>query len=91
MCQRGGNYVSDRWTRLPVFLQQAGRFEEAMQEFNRLLSEVGARVKNEFPDSATPEMIEKYIQLNQDKIYDKMQMVRNRQKRLDKLTAKESL
>jgi len=79
----GGIYVMDRWTRLPVFLQQAGRFDEAMLEFERLLSEVESRVDAEFEHSK-PIVKEKYVHLNYQKIYDKMRMVCKRQKLTDK-------
>ena len=83
MRRHGGNYVIDRWTRLPVFLQQAGRYEDAIKEFKRLLKEVETRVKNDAFEGTSPETIEKYIHLNYFHIYDKMRMVSKRQKDLD--------
>ncbi len=83
MREHPGNYVIDRWTRLPVFLQQAGRFEEAMQEFDQLLSEVEDRVKQESSDDASSAWIEYIVNLNHQKIYDKMHMVCKRQKNLE--------
>lgn len=83
MREHPGNYVLDRWTRLPVFLQQAGRFEEAMQEFEKLLSEVEGRVKQEGPDSASAAWLEYMVNLNNQKIYDKIRMVCKREKRRD--------
>lgn len=86
MRKHPGNYILDHWTRLPVFLQQAGRFEEAMQEFDRLLNEVEDRVKQESPDDASAAWIEYIVNLNCQKIYDKMRMVCKRQKRLNDVT-----
>lgn len=91
MRRHGGYYGFDRWTRLPVFLQQAGRFDEAMREFERLLSEVEDRVKNEGSDRSTPASIQKYIHLNYQQIYDKMRMVCKRQKLLDKAAEYQAL
>lgn len=83
MRQHPSDYVLDRWTRLPVFMQQAGQFDEAMQEFERLLSEVEERVRQESPDRASPAWIEYQINRNYQTIYDKMRMVCKRQKRSD--------
>lgn len=80
MRQYPSNYVLDRWTRLPVFMQQAGQFDEAMQEFERLLSEVETRVRQECLESASVAQVEHLVNLNYEKIYDKMRMVCKRQK-----------
>lgn len=70
----------DRWLRLPVFLQQAGRFDEAMQEFKQLLKEVKPRVKRELARVPYPTAVELHTHLNYYHIYDKMRMVCKRQK-----------
>lgn len=80
MRRHGGIYDIERWLRLPVFLQQAGRFQEAMQVFRQLLDDVEPRVKAEFSHTS-PTTIEKYIHLNYKKIYDKMRMACKREKR----------
>lgn len=65
--------------RLPSFLQQAGRFEEAMEEFNRLLGEVDANAADMF--SHQPEFIQKGQALHvKATIYDKMRLACKRQK-----------
>lgn len=74
------NYVLDRWTRLPVFMQQAGQFDEAMLEFELLLGEVEERVKQESHDGASTTWIEYSTNRNYATIYDKMRMVCKRQK-----------
>jgi tetratricopeptide (TPR) repeat protein len=84
MRERGGNYAIDRWTRLPVFLQQAGRYEEAMQEFQRLLDEVKPRVAKETELVTLPSVRRKQVHLNFVHIYDKIRMVCKREKLLDK-------
>jgi len=84
MRRHGGNYVLDRWTRLPVFLQQAGRYEEAMLEFQRLLSEVKARVEQEAKFVKLPSYRRKLEHQNFEHIYDKMRMVCKREKLPDK-------
>lgn len=83
MRQHPSDYVLDRWTRLPVFMQQAGQFDEAMQEFERLLSEVEERVKQECQDRVSQAYIEYQTNRNYQTIYDKMRMVCKRQKRPD--------
>lgn len=69
------------WTRLPVFLQQAGRFDEAMQEFERLLVEVKPRIAKEIAlCRPSPSAVKKFTHLSYAQIYDKMRMVCQRQK-----------
>lgn len=84
MRRHEGNYVLDRWTRLPVFLQQAGRYEEAMQEFQRLLGEVKAKVEKEAQSVTLPSYRRKLEHQNFEHIYDKMRMVCKREKLPDK-------
>lgn len=80
-----GIHTCDRWTRLPVFLQQAGRFDEAMQEFEQLLKEVKPRVKKEMAHVPYPTAARYYTHVNTAQIYDKMRMVCKRQKLPDKV------
>ncbi|WP_171694570.1 hypothetical protein [Methylomonas sp. ZR1] len=85
MRRHGGIYDIERWLRLPVFLQQAGRFQEAMQVFNQLLNDVEPRVRAEFSHTS-PTTINKHIHLHYQKIYDKMRMACKREKRLEEAT-----
>jgi tetratricopeptide (TPR) repeat protein len=71
----------ETWTRLPVFLQQAGRFNEAIKEFKWLLKTVGSRRKKEFKHIEYPTFFECYTHLDHSVIYDKMRMVCKREKR----------
>lgn len=86
-----GHYVIDRWIRLPVFLQQAGRFDEAMQEFEKLLKEVQGRVRQETLENATENWISYQEHINYQKIYDKMRMVCKREKWADEVKKYASL
>ncbi len=72
-------YSAEYWTRLPVFLQSAGRFDEAMEEFERLLQEVEPRINKEM-GHCTPTAIRYFCHVNVERIYDKMRMVCKRQK-----------
>lgn len=64
--------------RLPLFLQQAGRFDEAMTEFNRILSRVDERFARDL--SHQPEFIQKGQALHEKAtIYDKMRLACKRQ------------
>lgn len=67
------------WLRLPLFLQQAGYFEEAMQEFDKLLTETKARNTKEF-SHCTVNAIEASIYADYAHIYDKMRLACKRQK-----------
>lgn len=71
--------------RLPLFLQQAGRFDEAMTEFNILLSEVDAQYAKDF--SHQPEFIQRGQALHaKATIYDKLRLACKRQKLYDEAT-----
>ena len=72
-------YPVEYWIRLPVFLQSAGRFEEAMLEFERLLQEVEPRTNKEM-GHCTPTAIRYFCHVAYERIYDKMRMVCKRQK-----------
>lgn len=72
----------EQWTRLPLFLQQAGMFEEAMAEFQRLIDEADARSLSEhphFPDDIA--LLMAYSR--RARIYDKMRIACKRAKRAD--------
>jgi tetratricopeptide (TPR) repeat protein len=68
--------------RLPIFLQQAGKFDEAMIEFNRILSRVDEQYSREF--SHQPVFIQQGQALHaKATIYDKMRLACKRQKLSD--------
>lgn len=72
-------HTIERWLRLPIFLQQGGRFDEAMQEFNRLLDELNDRTADEFDHQ--PEFIQRGATYHQRAaIYNKMKVACKRQK-----------
>jgi tetratricopeptide (TPR) repeat protein len=83
MRKRKGGYTINRWLRLPLFLQQAGYFDEAMREFEKLLSETIPRRKKDTPNP-TPHMVEMFAQSDYAAIYDKMQLACKRQKLAEK-------
>lgn len=67
--------------RLPLFLQQAGRFDEAMAEFNLLLDEVDANCMAMFGHQ--PDFIQQGQSLHmRAAIYDKMRLACQREKRI---------
>lgn len=73
---------ADRMVRLPIFLQQAGRFDEAMAEFSRLIERVQAYVQKTF--GHTSELIRSASLHHQyGIIYDKMRLACKREKRMD--------
>lgn len=79
LMRQSNGYPTERWTRLPVFLQQAGRFEEAMAEFERLLTEVESRIATEF-DHQSEHVRTMHVHGEYARIYDKIRMVCQRQK-----------
>ncbi|MBD9361325.1 hypothetical protein [Methylomonas fluvii] len=74
-----GIYPMERWLRLPLALSKAGQFDEAINEFHRLLDEVEERVKNEAPRQS-PAIRQKFAHLNYFQIYDQMSSACKRQK-----------
>ena len=46
------HHTIQTWLRLPLFLQQAGRYDEAMNEFQRLIDETPERNLRYLPDDA---------------------------------------
>ena len=47
MIHSGVSYGHERWLRLPLFLQQAGKMDEADEAFRWLLADVNRRVEKE--------------------------------------------
>lgn len=65
--------------RLALFLQQAGRFDEAMMEFEMLLQDTKPRVEKELAH-AGPYARRSAVASNLMRIYDKMRLACQRQK-----------
>lgn len=73
------SHTTESWLRLPLFLQQGGKFDEAMVEFDRLLDDTDARIADEF--SHQPEFIQHGATHHvRATIYDKMRLACKRQK-----------
>lgn len=72
----------ETWLRLPVFLQQAGRFDEAISEFQWLVERVQSRDKRLVTDGG-PYFIRHQVVTCLIHIYDKMRLACQRQGRQD--------
>ncbi len=72
--------------RLPLFLQQAGHFEEALAEFQELLDNAELAIEHEFGHQRK-NVRERFLHLRLSEIYGHMQTACKRQKRLDLLEA----
>ncbi|MBQ3059546.1 MAG: hypothetical protein IJD16_04440 [Desulfovibrio sp.] len=79
-----GGYTVQRLCRLPLFLQQAGHFEEALIEFQVLLDNAEAANQEEFGHQRK-NVQEKFLHLRLSQIYGHMITACKRQKRLDLL------
>lgn len=75
------SHTTEGWLRLPLFLQQGGRFDESMDEFNRLLNEVDERMANEFSHQPKRFWLG-FAHHPRSVIYDKMRVACKRQKLL---------
>mgnify|MGYP001617680619 CR=1 FL=1 len=73
------NYPIQTALRLPLFLQQAGRLDEAMQEFEGLLNEVDLRIAKGF-NHQTKLVRTMLAHAEYATIYDKMRLACRRQK-----------
>jgi len=69
------NYPIASWLRLPVFMQQAGMFEESMEFFDLLLKDI----KEKRIYDGRPIASQYFIAVNYKAIYDKMRLVCQRQ------------
>ena len=84
------SFPIETYLRLPLYLQQAGRFDEAMQKFEKLLHEVDER--NEVAYSHRPKFIQEGLAYSDYRtIYDKMRLACKRQKLPDEAAKYETL
>lgn len=74
------------YLRLPLFLQKAGRFDDAMQEFERLLGKIDQRIKRQFSHKGA-KVRRKLAHAERATTYEKMALVCKRQK-LPEMAAK---
>lgn len=73
------SHTLESWLRLPIFLQQAGRFDEAMAEFNLLIQDTKPRIDRELAH-ALPYARRFSIASSLMRIYDKMRLACQREK-----------
>lgn len=66
------------WLRLPLFLQQAGRYDEAVAEFGWLLDTTPDRIAREFGHQ-TPDVIKRIVRDDLATIRDKMRLASQRE------------
>lgn len=74
----------EQWLRLPLFLQQAGRFDEAMEQFEELLDMVRPRNERRLSFLNNTTHVELAICSDKMRIYDKMKLACKREKLTDK-------
>ena len=73
-------HPAETYLRLPLYLQKAGRFDDAMKEFGALLDVISGRVLQEFDhQDATIQL--SLIAMNRHIIYDKMRVACKREKK----------
>ena len=82
MSQSFVRITTEAWCRLPLFLQQAGRYEEAIAEFQSLLDVAESWIANDF--SHLPEFMQRgHSHHVKATIYDKMRVAAKREKHLE--------
>lgn len=78
MERSGISYPDERWLRLGIFLQQAGRFDDAMRYFERMLNDTDRRIAKE--SSHCSELVQRrFGHIRRAHIYDKMRLACRRQ------------
>ncbi|POZ51331.1 hypothetical protein [Methylovulum psychrotolerans] len=80
LMQGKDNRLIEQWLRLPLFLQQSGRFDEAMVEFNLIIKNVRPRAEKRFGFLHQPTRIKLCITSEKLRIYEKMQLACKREK-----------
>jgi tetratricopeptide (TPR) repeat protein len=81
----GTSFPIKTWLRLPLFLQKVGRMEEAMAEFQDLLSQVQPEVQRFF--SHQPTLVREMLAHAMEAvIYGKMRLACEREKRTEDAT-----
>lgn len=84
------SYPAETWCKYPLYLQQAGRFEEAISEFQFLLDDLERRARrdsqledpNVGPESQKLEYYKGIIRNDGRIIKEKMALARSRQEKL---------
>lgn len=71
-------YSVQAWLRLPLYLQKAGRFNEAMIEFAKIADETGSRVARAFPHQSKAKQ-RVFAKQELDVIQDKIQLAKKRE------------
>jgi SPP1 gp7 family putative phage head morphogenesis protein len=77
-------YNIDKMLKLPVLLHETGRFDEAMQEFERLLNEAKSVAERDEQSKTLPTFVRYTTHAFYQSIYKKMRMVCKKQKLKDK-------
>lgn len=78
MEKSGLSYPAEKWLRLGVFLQQAGKFEDAMRYLSRMLDDAEHRIAKEALQCSELER-RRFTCLWKAQAYDKMRLVCKRQ------------
>ena len=84
------SYSVQAWLRLPLYLQKAGRFDEAMIEFTRLADETEGRIARAFPHQSKAK--QKVIAKRElTVIQDKIRLAKEREAKLQAKNKKPAL
>lgn len=79
MAQSTISYPIETFLRLPLYLQQAGRYAESIQEFERLLSNTPAQIARAFSHVSEEKRIG-FVAVERATIFDKMRLAAQREK-----------
>ena len=77
-----GGFTVESWTKYPLYLQQAGRYEDAMAVFREILDAAEEIMAKELPSQ--PKFIQRgYAHNVRRVVFDKMRVAAQREKRAD--------
>ncbi len=84
------SYPVQTWLRLPLYLQKAERFDEAMIEFTKLADETGGRIARAFPHQSKAKQ-QVFAKQELAVIQDKIRLAKEREAKLQAKNKKPAL
>lgn len=86
MASPAGGFAAEAWTKYPLYLQQAGRYDEAMRIFHQVLEAADSILAREM--SHQPAFIQRgYASNLRSVVFDKMRVAAERERRNDEADA----
>ena len=86
LASHAGGFAAEAWTKYPLYLQQAGRYDEAMRVFHQVIAAADSILAREM--SHQPAFIQRGYAFNlRSVVFDKMRVAAERERRNDEAEA----